>query len=124
MDALLWYNEVMSETEIITSPEIIPQIKRGIARALAEVGEMEQPYEPAAFKFTKNKDILATVIWDIVTTGKGLLADGTVMKPDSYTDWLATVKYLITHLDGPVGGDEGIGTNVYKVYVGINIDKV
>lgn len=114
----------MSETEIITAPEIIPQIKRGIAKALHEVGEREQPYEPDAFKFTKNKDILATVLWDIVTTGKGLLADGSELVPDSYTDWLATVKYLITHLDGPVAGDEGIGTNVYKVYVGINIDKV
>lgn len=114
----------MSETEIITAPEIIPQIKRGIAKALHEVGEKDQPYDPNAFAFTKNKDILATIIWDIVTTGEGALANGKIMKPESYTDWLATVKYLITHLDGPVAGDEGIGTNVYKVYVGINIDKV
>jgi hypothetical protein len=60
----------------------------------------------------------------LVTFGHAKLADGKEIIPDSYTDWLATVRYLITHLDGPVGGEEGMGTNVYKVYVGVNIEKV
>lgn len=126
----MWYNEVMSEAEIITTPEVItgpnivPQIKRMIADSLARMGEVEQPYEPNAFAMTKNKDILATVLWDIATTGKALFADGTEHAPESYSDWLSTVRYLITHLDGPVGGEEGIGTNVFKVYVGVNVDNV
>jgi hypothetical protein len=126
----LWYNEGMSESEIIVTPDVvsgpdvIPQIKRMIASSLAAIGEQEAPYFSNADKMTKHRDILATILWDIVTNGSAWLADGTVFKPESYSDWLSTVKYLVTHLDGPVGGEEGLGTNVFKVYVGVNIDKI
>ncbi len=111
-------------TEIITAPNIVPSVRRIIADSLAQQANREVPYAPNLDAKLKNRDILATILWDIVTTGVGVLADGTELIPESYTDWLATVKYLITHLDGPVGGEEGLGTNVYKVYVGIQIDKV
>ena len=124
LDFVLWYNEGMSESEIIAAPDIIPQIKRIVASSLAKAAELEVPYAPNANAMSKQRDILATILWDIAIDGKALLADGTVFQPDSYSDWLSTVKYLITHLDGPVGGEEGLGTNVYKVYVGINIDQV
>lgn len=114
----------MSETEIITAPDIAPTVKRLIASSLAAHGEKEVPYEPDAFRSTKQRDILATILWDIVTSGKGELADGTVLAPESYTDWLATVKFLTTHVDGPVGNEGELGTNVFKVYVGVNVDKV
>ena len=114
----------MTETEIITAPDIVPQIKRIIASSLAKAAEREVPYEPDAFRKIKQRDILATILWDIATTGEAMYADGKVFKPDSYSDWLSTIKYLINHLDGPVGGEEGLGTNVFKVYVGVNIDKV
>ena len=111
-------------TEIITAPNIVPAVRRIIADSLAQQADREVPYSPNLGAKLKNRDILATILWDIITTGEGILADGKAIKPESYTDWLATVKYLITHLDGPVGGEEGLGTNVFKVYVGINIDKV
>ena len=111
-------------TEIITGPEVMPSIRRIVAKSLAEVGEVEVPYYPNANAKTKNRDILATILWDIVTGNRAFLADGEELVTDSYSDWLATVKYLITHLDGPVGGEEGMGTNVFKVYVGVNIDRV
>lgn len=111
-------------TEIISAPDIQTSIRRIVADSLARQAELEVPYYPNASAKTKNRDILATILWDIVTNGRALLADGTDLIPESYSDWLATVKYLVTHLDGPVGGEEGMGTNVFKVYVGVNIDKV
>lgn len=114
----------MSESEIITTPDVAPTVKRIIAASLAAQGEVKVPYEPDAFRKTKQRDILATILWDIVTSGKGELADGTVLAPESYADWLATVKYLSLHVDGPVGNEGEMGTNVFKVYVGVNVDKV
>ena len=121
----MWYTECMNDkVELITTPDIVPTIKRLIAASLATHGEKAVPYEPDAFRDTKNKDILATILWDIVTVGKGLLADGTEIAPESYADWLSTVKYLVTHLDGPVGTEGEMGTNVFKVYVGVNVENI
>ncbi len=111
-------------TEIITSPDPVVQVKRIIAKSLSDYAETEVNYSPNAEARMKNREILATILWDLVTFGKAKLADGTELVPESYTDWLSTVKYLVTHLDGPVSGEEGMGTNVFKVYVGVNIDKV
>ena len=122
-DVTLWYNEIMS-TEIISAPDIQTSIKRIVADSLARQAELEVPYAPNADAKIKNRDILATILWDLVTLNEAVLADGRKIIPESYSDWLATVKYLVTHLDGPVGGEEGMGTNVFKVYVGVNIDKV
>ena len=111
-------------TEIITAPDVMPQVKRIIADSLTKQADLEVPYYPNANVKTKNRDILATILWDLVTSNKAWLADGTEIIPESYSDWLATVKYLVTHLDGPVGGEEGMGTNVFKVYVGVNVDNI
>ena len=120
----MWYNEIMSD-DIIPIPDYAPAIKRVIADSLGKMAETEANYFPNASAKTKLKDILATVLWDIATNGEGFLADGTSIKPDSYMEWLATVKYLITHLDGPsVGEDGAMNANVFKVYVGVNVDKI
>ena len=110
--------------EIISVPPIVATVKRTIAEAMQRQAEAEIPYFPNADRKIKNKDILATILWDIVTNGIGIFADGREVKPESYADWLSTVKYLITHLDGPVAGEEGVGANVFKVYVGVNVDKL
>lgn len=112
------------DQEIIATPEVVPSIKRAIASSLQHVADSELNYFPNADARLTHRDVLATILWDIAVSGVGKLADGTLIKPESYMEWLATVKYLVTHLDGPVGGEEGMGTNVFKVYVGVQIDKV
>ena len=112
------------DQEIITTPDVVPSIKRAIASSLQRVADSEINYYPKADAKLTHRDILATILWDIATSGVGFLSDGEEIKPESYMEWLATVKYLITHLDGPVGGEEGMGTNVFKVYVGVQIDKI
>lgn len=111
-------------TEVITAPDIQATIKRIVAKSLIAQGDRKVAYFPNADQELRNRDILAIILWDLVTFGKAKLADGTELIPDSYSDWLATAKYLITHIDGPTGQDEGYGQNVFKVYVGVNIDKV
>lgn len=114
----------MDNVEVITAPDIVQSIKRVVASSLAEQADQKTPYYPNAQKMMRNRDILATVLWDIAINGEAFLADGTQLKPESYTDWLATVKYLVSHLDGPVGSEDGLGTNVFKVYVGVNVDNI
>lgn len=113
-------------TEIINAdPDIITNVRRVMAEALARQAETETPYYPAGNKNVRKKDILATVLWDIITEGKGFFADGTSIAPESYSDWLATVKYVMSHLDGPASSDDSsIGTNIFKVYVGVKIDQL
>ena len=111
-------------TEIIAAPNVVSEAKRIIADSLARQAEVQVPYSPNADKKTSHKDILATMLWDIVLQGYALLADGNRLVPEDYGDWLATVKYLVTHLDGPVGNEGEMGTNVFKVYVGVNVDKI
>ena len=112
------------DTEIITSPDLIPSIKRIVADSLARQAEVAVPYFPNAGKKITNRDILATILWDIATQGFAQFADGTELRPESYSDWLSTVKYIASHLDGPVAGEEGSGTNVFKVYVGVDVSQV
>ena len=119
----LWYNESMSN-EIVETPEIITKLLRIVADSLIRQAEVETSYYANAGKMTKNRDILATILWDIATNGVAILADGTEFRPESYADWLSTVKYLATHIDGPVAGEDGMAANVFKVYVGVNVDRI
>jgi len=111
-------------TEIITAPDIVASIKRIVAESLARQAEVAIPYYPNAGAMIKSKDVLATILWDIATNGSAFYADGTEIRPESYSDWLSTVKYIASHLDGPVAGEDGMGTNVFKVYVGVKVDQV
>ncbi len=81
----MWYNEGMTQ-EIITTPDVVQTAKRIIASSLAAHGEKEVPYQPDADRKTKQRDILATILWDIVTTGTGFLADGTAITPEGYSE--------------------------------------
>jgi len=123
LDSNIWYNDYM-ETELITAPDIGANLKRIIADAYGRQADVKVPYDPDGSKKYTKRDILATILWDIAIEGKAFLADGTAIAPESYSDWLATIKYLSTHVDGPVGREDAMGTNVFKVYVGVNVDKV
>jgi hypothetical protein len=110
--------------DIITTPDVVTTARRIIADALTVKADATTAYFPDGDKYIRNKDILATILWDIITQGYALYADGKELRPESYSDWLSTVKYLVSHLDGPVSGEDGAGVNVFKVYVGIDMSKV
>lgn len=43
---------------------------------------------------------MARLVWDVVVTGEAVLPDGKVLKV-SPKDWLETVRWLYSHIDGP-----------------------
>lgn len=111
--------------EIIESPEIPNKVRRAVAEALIRQAETEVSYYANAGKMTKNKDVLATILWDIATNGSAMFVDGREWHPETYSDWLNTVKYLVSHMEGPVAGEDGnLGANVFKVYVGVKVDQI
>ena len=46
------------------------------------------------------KRYIARALWELATTGRVTLPDGTVWVVDP-KDWLDTVKWLYVHIDGP-----------------------
>ena len=54
----------------------------------------------AAGKRTSGKRWLAHALWELVTTGKVTMPDGSAMQVEP-RDWLDTVKWLYGHVDGP-----------------------
>jgi hypothetical protein len=46
------------------------------------------------------KEIMAEMVWQIITEGKATLPNGKVLKIAA-NDWLETWKFLYKHVDGP-----------------------
>jgi len=51
-------------------------------------------------KRMSGKRFLAVALWELVTTGKVTMPDGTAWTVEP-RDWLETVKWLYVHIDGP-----------------------
>ena len=132
-EAMLCYNIIMSDidiytptdTDLIDAPGADPNVgvKRMIADALRKAGTKEM-YVAAIGKKVPYKDYLAMMLWDVVTNGEFLFADGAKITISDYAEWLSTVKFLSNHLDGNAGSDVNVGVNVFKVYMGIDTDRV
>jgi len=121
-DRTLWYNVIMDDLEIIETP--VEQVKRAIAAEITAMGNKEVYSEYLAKKISY-RSYLALVLWEAVTTGSMHFLEGQVLTISKYADWLDTVKFLATHLDGPVGNSINTqGINLFKVYMGIEEDRV
>jgi hypothetical protein len=65
------------------------------------------------------------MLWDLVVHGKAHFSDGSTFEINDYDDWLKTVRFVFSHLDGPVrDGAQFSGINIFKVYAGFDTDKV
>jgi hypothetical protein len=74
-----------------------PPKNRALTRLLQESGEA--PLIIGGEQLT-GQQALARRIWEFVATGQVMLGDEP-LKAESIADWLATVKWLYTHIDGP-----------------------
>jgi hypothetical protein len=74
-----------------------PPKNRALTRLLQESGE--NPLIIGGQQLT-GQQALAHRIWEFVATGQVLLGDEP-LKAESIADWLTTVKWLYTHIDGP-----------------------
>ena len=108
------------DTQIIT-PYDPPsdQQRRRFAELITRRGE-EEVYAQSLGKKMPYEQYMAMMLWDYVTSGEILFADGRKITCENYTDWISTVKFLTQHVDGPVGKEISLGVNLYKVYMDID----
>jgi hypothetical protein len=108
--------------QIVTPNEIS---KRLVAEAMRRVG-VKEFFAESVNKNISYADYLALMIWDAVTEGTIMFADGTTvdLRIDDVKIWLDTVKFIASHLDGPVQTNTFQGVNIFKVYAGIDDDRI
>ena len=51
-------------------------------------------------KRVSRKQVLARLVWEVATTGKALMPDGTTLQVDP-KDWFDVTKFIYQHIDGP-----------------------
>lgn len=119
------------ELEVIQPDEISQQssddnvTKRIIAEAMRHGGLKEIVVDAIAGRKVTQAEWLSTMVWDGITTKEIVFADGTMFKVSDVKEWMALVRFVANHLDGPVNPNAVAGSmNFYKVYVGFDPDKV
>jgi hypothetical protein len=99
--------------------------KRIIAEAMRHGGLKEIFIGAQGGKKVTQAEWLSTMVWDGVTQREIIFADGAKFVVEDVKEWLALVKFLAGHLDGPVNPNALIGTmNFFKTYIGFDTDKV
>jgi hypothetical protein len=129
------YNKVM-DNEIITSqqdvevytnePKAEGITKRVIADAIRVYSQKKLSASSDGYKEGTYVDYLATMIWDGIVEGEIVFADGSTVKvAEDFRDWLDLVKFVCGHLDGGVTQSNTFnGVNIFKVYRGVDPDRV
>lgn len=104
--------------------------RREIAQILMNRGNYEL-YAESMGKKMSYKEYLSIMCWDILTLGEFHFADGRKIEIQNPKEWLEILKWLVNHLDGPVPAQSVRAengnvaqVNVFKVYVGVDPDKV
>lgn len=102
-----------------------PVSKRKLATNLAKVGKRTR-FVPLSGKRQSYERILAEMVWEAIATRTITFLDGSTVEIDKPEVWLDFVKFIHAHLDGPITVESMNFTevNVFKVYAGIDIDKV
>jgi len=114
----------MDDIEVITPTEETAA-RRMIADAVKKQGLTEVMMFSVGKKMTY-ADALASMLWQGVVEGTVYLADGSTIKLSDETKmWLDMMKFLVVHIDGGANNNNNFnGVNVFKVYQGIDVDRV
>ena len=113
----------LQDTEIADPSQVSNPTRRKIAEAIGSMAEQEI-YAASVGKKVTYINYMSQMIWDLVTSGTMLFSDGTPMQITTSDEWLRVVKFLSNHLDGPTGVNQEMALNLFKVYVGVDADKV
>jgi hypothetical protein len=103
-----------------------PIVKRLVAEAL-RVASLREVFAYSVQKNVIYAEYLALMVWDGMVDGKITFADGTTISvaEEGPRTWLDLVKYASSHMDGPVGiSAQFNNVNIFKVYQGIDADKL
>lgn|SRR3990167_309066 len=114
-------NEVLSGDVVDGKSSV--GIRRAISDALRKAGD-SQAFIQAMGRKMSYREYLGIMVWDLLSNGEFLFADGTKLQLSDTSEWVALLKFVANHMDGPVTGDTNIGLNIFKVYMGIDQDKV
>ena len=79
------------------NPRGRPPKARSLTRLLEACGETPLVIEG---KTLARKEALAERVWELVTTGKVTLGKS-VLEATSVAEWLAVVRWIYSHIDGP-----------------------
>jgi uncharacterized membrane protein len=99
------------------------EVKRLLAANLRQRAERSFYAESVGKKMTY-AEYFALMLWDAVSEGRIVFADGTTINID-VAQWTSITKFLTTHMEGNAATDPTIGAlNVFKVYMGFDEDRV
>jgi hypothetical protein len=117
--------DIIPTNQIVDDVDISESTRRIIAEAAKTYG-LRQFLPYGAGRKISYIDYLAQMLWDGVTEGIVTFADGTQLTISSEPKiWMDMVKFVAGHLDGPPNiGAQFNGINVFKVYQGIDPDRV
>ena len=114
--------DVVEDIEIVGPPPNDPAIRQ-IATLLGDQAR-EMILNESNFKSMSYQECLSMMVWDLATFGEMHFADGRSMRCEDFSEWMAIVKFLANHLDGPAGKDVTAGVNIFKMYLGVDESRV
>ena len=100
-------------------------VGRMLAEFLKARGKNETYIASMKKKFTY-AEYVSFMLWDLLVHGKAHFSDGNTFEITAdYDEWLKTVKFVFSHLDGPArDGNTFNQINLFKVYAGFDPDRV
>lgn len=76
-------------------------------------------------KRVSREEYLARMLVDLATNMEAQTLDGKVIQITDIKEWSEIVKFIHNHLDGPASNEQQFsGVNIFKVYAGIDVEKV
>jgi len=112
-------------TQIVPLEDIVTS-RRVIADAIRDGAYTRLIAYADGLKETTNVDFLAETLWNAAVNGQVHFADGKIIHlVEEPKLWMELVKFLAGHIDGGVTVNSNNNTkNVFKIYMGIDPDKV
>ena len=86
------------------NPKGRPPKSRALTAILEKAGAKAHDIDG---KRVAGKRLLATMVWELATTGKATFPDGTELQV-SPRDWIEVVKWLYSQIDGPPKAEQAI----------------
>lgn len=80
------------------NPNGRPKGHRALTAILEAAGDVKVSISGSTGKVAR-KEMLAKMLWEIVTTGQTTLIDGSILKVAG-DDWFNVVQFLYKHIDG------------------------
>jgi hypothetical protein len=115
---------VPTANDIINGNEAKSSEQRQLAANLNERGELEVYYSPIADTMEYSK-VVALQVFDAIVHGQVEFSNGKALQITEFRDWMDIVKFLHQHMDGPAAPEAVTQNfNLFKVYAGIDMDKV